>query len=62
MRMIYLIEAKTSHGLESFWAGAENELEALLMAAQHDYSGEDVSAKKVLNRMGVQLGEWKTAT
>lgn len=61
MKMIYLIKAKTSLGDEYFWAGAENEVDALLMAAQRDYSGENVSAKQVPNKVGVQLGEWKRA-
>ena len=61
MQMIYLVTVISKFGTEQFWAGADNETEALLMAAKQDHTGDGVSARQVVNEIGVQKGEWKSA-
>lgn len=45
MNVIWLVNIKTDIGLEAYYAGAESQTDALLMAAKHGYTGDAVNVK-----------------
>lgn len=59
--MIWLVTARSDIGIEAFYVGAESRVEALVMAAEHGYDGEMVTAKEIPNKFGVQPGDWRSA-
>ena len=61
LRTIWPVENKTEIGIEAYYVGADNQEDALVMAAERGYDGESVTARELPNKFGVQLGEWRSA-
>ena len=61
MNVIWLVNIKTDIGLEAYYAGAESQTDALLMAAKHGYAGDAVNVKQIPNKFGIQPYEWRSA-
>ena len=61
MKTIWLIKATTEVGDEAYFVGATCREDALLMAAEHDLTGDGVTAKEIPNKFGIQPGDWRSA-
>lgn len=61
MKTVWLIKATTDIGIEAFYVGAANREEALLIAAERGYEGDQIEAKEIPNKFGIELGEWRSA-
>lgn len=61
MRTIWYVKVTTVHGEQHFYAGAESQADAFLMAARAGFEGDEVEAVEAANRVGLQPGEWRRA-
>lgn len=61
MKMIYLVTVQTPSGDEFYYAGAENEADAFLLAARAGHEGDTVTVKHTLNKHGIKPGDFKRA-
>jgi hypothetical protein len=56
-----MVIVETTTGKEYYYAGAENDAVALLLAARAGHEGDAVTVKMIPNKFGVQAGEFRRA-
>jgi hypothetical protein len=62
MQMIWTVKVPSElGGDEWYYAGAESKEEALAMAIKRGIEHPDIEAKQVLNRFGIQRGDFRSA-